>query len=327
MAPARRRATLALVPALLIAGLGFVGPVWGAFSGRTGNSGNQVTAAADWVAPTASASVIRKSEGGIPGYIHQGGTYRVYANVTDTGNPASGIATVSGDVGAISTGQTSAPLSSGSFTIAGQTHNYGSSALTADASLAAGTYTFSLTSTDLAGNSGTQTGFSVVVDNTAPTGTDITSANKAGGTLGRAEAGDTITFTYSEPIDPGSITSDWTGAAALSAVVRLSHGGGVNDSVKIYNSTNSVQLPLGSVNLGRTDYAPTNLTFGATGTASTIVVSGNSFVVTLGTASATAHTAANTGTVRWTTAPPAGATDRAGNTLTASVVSVTRRFF
>ncbi len=50
-------------------------------------------------------------------------------------------------------------------------------------------------------------------------------------------------------------------------------------------------------------------------------MSGNSLVVTLGTQSAAAQTAAGTATMQWTTSPPTGATDRAGNALTASTVS------
>ena len=60
----------------------------------------------------------------------------------------------------------------------------------------------------------------MVVDNTAPTASTVQTANKAGGIAGRPEIGDTITFTFSEPIDPKSVLSGWTGAAT-SAVVRI----------------------------------------------------------------------------------------------------------
>lgn len=323
------RACVLFVLALVLAGLGSLGTIWGKFSSATSDTGNKVTGAADWVAPTASASVIQKTQGGTPGYIHQGGTYRVYANDSDTGNPASGISSVTGNVGTITSGQTAAALSSGSFTVFGQSYNYETASLTAGSSLAAGTYNYTLTSTDNAGNSGTQSGYSVVVDNTAPTGTSATGANHSGGTVGRAEAGDTITFTYSEPIDPNSIVSGWTGSGTTNCVVRLNDGAASNDTVTIYAPGNTTQLPLGSVNLGRVDYNSSlaTVTFGASGTASTIAVSGDSFVITLGTQSGTSHAASSTGTVQWTTSPPTGATDRAGNALTPSTVSATTRWF
>jgi hypothetical protein len=317
------RAGVLLLLAVLLTVLGSLGTIWGKFSSATSNTGNKVTGAADWVAPTASASVIQKTQGGTPGYIHQGGTYRVYANDSDTGNPASGIASVTGNVSSVTSGQTAAPMSSGSFAVFGQSYNYDTASLTAASSLAAGTYSYTVTSTDSAGNSRNQS-YSVVVDNTAPTGTSATSAN-GGSTQFRAEPGDTITLTYSDVIDPNSIVSGWTGSSPTNCVVRLNDGLSSNDTVSFYAPGNSTQLPLGSINLGRVDYNQSlaTVTYGASGTASTIAVSGNSFVITLGTQSGTSHTAGGTGTVQWTTSSPTGATDRAGNALSASTVSTT----
>jgi hypothetical protein len=66
-------------------------------------------------------------------------------------------------------------------------------------------------------------------------------------------------------------------------VVRVNDGGLSNDTATIFNSANTAQLPLGSVNLGRTDYTLANITFGATGTASTMTMSGNAITIKLGT--------------------------------------------
>ncbi len=52
---------------------------------------------------------------------------------------------------------------------------------------------------------------SVTLDNTVPTASDIQTANN-GSIVGRAETGDTITYTFSEAMDPSSILSGWTGA-------------------------------------------------------------------------------------------------------------------
>jgi large repetitive protein len=284
--------------------------VWGNFTSTAPNAGNSITAAADFRAPTASASAVGKTAGGIVGQIKKGGTYYVYANATDTGNPASGVSTVTANVSSITSGSTAVALSAGSFSAGGVSYGYRSAALTAGSTLAAGSYSYALTLTDVAGNSKTQTGFTVTVDNTAPTGTDVQIVN-TGATAGLAEAGDKITFTYSKAIDPNSILAGWN-SGSTNVVVRLNNGSGSsNDTVTVFNSTNATQLPLGSINLGRTDYTGANITYGATGTVSAMVMSGTTITTTLGTQSAAATTAPATGTMTWT--PSASATDAAGN--------------
>lgn len=292
--------------------------VWGNFTATTPNAGNSITAAADFRAPTASASVVGKTAGGITGQIKKGGTYYVYANASDTGNPASGVSAVTANVNSITSGSTAVALSAGSFSANGVSYGYRSAALTAGTSLAAGTYSYWLTLTDAAGNSATQSGFSVTVDNTTPTGTDVQTTN-GGATAGLAEAGDKITFSFSEAIDPNSILSGWSSGTA-NVVVHLNNGtGSNNDNVTVYNSANSTQLSLGTVNLGRADYTSANITYGASGTASSMVMSGNTITITLGTQSAAATTAGATGTMSWT--PSASATDAAGNAVSTTAVT------
>jgi hypothetical protein len=318
-APRRRQRRLAVALLAVLLGLAATaGVVWALYTDDAASNGNELVAAADWVAPTASASVIGKSQGGAPGYVKQGGTYMVYANVGDSGAPASGISTVSANASTITAAQSAAALGSGSFTIGGVSYGHRSGTLTANGTLAAGTYSYSLTSKDLAGNSRTQGGYTVIVDNTAPTAADIQAANKSGGTAGRAEIGDSVTYTFSEPIDPHSILANWNGQAT-SVVVRLTNATG--DPLTVFNATNTTQLPLGSINLGRNDYVTSSVTFGAGGTASTMVQSGNSITITLGTASAATTTAASNGTMSWT--PSASAYDRAGNAETTTARSET----
>jgi len=292
--------------------------VWGNFTSKAPNAGNSITAATDFRAPSASAATIGKTAGGIAGQIKKGATYYVYANASDTGNPASGVATITANVSSLTTGSTAVALSAGSFNANGVSYGYRSAALTASTSLAAGTYSYSLTLTDVAGNSKTQSGFTVTVDNTGPTGTDVQTPS-VGTTSGLAQAGDTVAFTFSKAIDPNSILAGWSGAST-SVVLRLNNGSGsANDTVTVYNATNATQLPLGSVNLGRTDYTSASITFGATGTASSMAMSGNTITITLGTQSAAATTAAATGTMTWT--PSASATDPAGNAASTTAVT------
>jgi hypothetical protein len=292
--------------------------VWGNFTAKTPSAGNSITAATDFRAPSASASVIGKTGGGTVGYVKKAGTYYVYANVSDTGSPASGVSTVTANVSAITSTGTAVALSAGSFTVGGVTYNRRSAAVTADSGLAAGSYGYSLTMTDVAGNSKTQSGYAVTVDNTVPTGTDVQAVN-AGVTSGLAEAGDKITFTYSKAIDPNSVLSGWN-SGSTNVVVRLNNGSGAsNDTLTVFNATNASQLPLGSINLGRVDYTAASITFGATGTASSMVMSGTTITITLGTQSAAATTAAGTGTMSWT--PSATATDVAGNGASTAAVT------
>ncbi len=99
-----------------------------------GSGGSTASASilVDSVAPTVTAAAIAKTQGGTAGFVKQGGTYYVYANVTDGG---SGVATVTANVSTVTTGQTAAALSSGSFVVGGVTYNYRSAQLTANATL------------------------------------------------------------------------------------------------------------------------------------------------------------------------------------------------
>ena len=92
-----------------------------------------------------------------------------------------------------------------------------------------------------------------------------------------------------------------------------------NDSLKIYSANNVTPVPLGTMDLFRTDYFTGALTCGLAGspTLSTLTMSGSSLTVTLGTASGAAGlrtTAAANAKVRWTLA--VGPTDVFGNPAT-----------
>lgn len=317
----RVRAASVLVPVLLVALGLLVGAgsslTFARFSAAASNPGDSFAAAADWVAPSASSTTIAKTAGGTPGYIRQGASYYVYANVADSGNPASGVSTVKANVSTISTGQTAVTLVAGSYTIGGAGYNYRTASVAANAILAAGTYTYSITSTDVAGNSGTQSGFTVTVDNTAPSGSDVQTAN-GGPTPGKAELGDTITYTFSEPIDPNSVLVGWTGAST-NVVVRLNNSN--PDSVQVWNAANTALLPLGTINLGDSGYVGANRTFGASGTPSTMVMTGSVITVKLGTASGTTSTVSAVSNMTWP--PTATLTDRAGNPCSTATVNET----
>jgi hypothetical protein len=262
----------------------------------------------DLIAPTVTASVISKVSLYWPGYIRQAAAYYVYANVTDGGNPPSGVATVTANASTITTGQTAVALTAGTFSVGGVSYNYRSASITANAVLAAGSYSYSVTATDASANSATQSGLTVTVDNTRPSGTTVQTTNA--GVAGRPELGDSIVFTFSEVIDPETILAGWTGLST-SVVVRIANNAG-GDRFTIRDATNTTALPFGTTNLVGVNYLTTQRDFGATGTASTMVVSGNTIVITLGTASGAVGTESVANNMTWV--PTTTLTDRAGNT-------------
>ncbi len=168
---------------------------------------------------------------------------------------------------------------------------------------------------------GTTTTSSVVsartVDNSVVRAIDVQATN-GGGTAGKLDNGDKLTYTYSELINPTSLLAGWDGNATAVSL-RLRDGntlglGNTGDSIDVLKGSTSVNL--GSVILNG-DFIKSNKTaiFNATMTASTTMVAGvNRSIVTvqLGTlASGTGLKTASTGTMKWT--PSAAVTDLSGN--------------
>jgi hypothetical protein len=224
----------------------------------------------------------------------------------------------------VTSGATAVTLSAGSFSAGGVSYGYRSALQVATNPLGEGEKAFTVSATDNAGNTNLKAG-TVTVDNTAPKATDVQTTNA--GTNGLAEQNDTLVYTFSEPIEPGSILAGWNGTAT-NVVVRVNDNGLLglpagNDNLEIWNAANSAALPLGTVDLGRSDYAAGllggNYRFGATGTPSKMTLSGSTITVVLGTYNSTIivdaarGTAAAAGTMAWT--PVATPYDRAVNPL------------
>ena len=311
----RRLALLTVVAviamATLVVGLGVRGSL-AVFGDQETTSATEATAACfvnDAAAPTITASVISKTTPYLSGAIRQGTAYYVYANIT-------GAATrVSADIRPLTAGQYLAPMTAGAYSVGGVAYGWRSASFTAATPLAQGAYTYSVT----AGNAANQcrtTSFAVAMDNTGPTGTNVHPI-QGGGQSGRPAAGDTIAFTWSENIDPQSVLAGWTGAATP-VVVRITNTG-TNDTLTVWNATNTVQLPLGSVALGA-DYVTADSTWGASGTASSMFVSaGVNIAVTFGTEAGT--TARNTANITAVWTPSTATTDAAGNASSGAPVN------
>ncbi|RAX44168.1 hypothetical protein DQ354_16460 [Arthrobacter sp. AQ5-06] len=114
------------------------------------------------------------------------------------------------------------------------------------------------------------------VDNSPLRGADIQAGN-ATGIPGRLDAGDTLSFTYSQQINLVSVTPGWTGAA-LPVTVRLRDGNilGLGNG----GDTLDIQRPGSTVNLGtvntKGNFAKNRktVTFNATMTATTVTTAG-----------------------------------------------------
>jgi hypothetical protein len=120
----------------------------------------------DNTAPTLSAETVATTVTGVPGFLSQGKTYVVYANATD----ASGLYLVSANVKNLTTGATAVamPACASGCTAGAVTYGYTSPTETGNASITAGSKSYTITVTDKAGNTASASP-TVTIDNTAPT--------------------------------------------------------------------------------------------------------------------------------------------------------------
>ena len=304
-----------------------------AFAVTTKNPGNTVTAAADWKPPIISRATVLKTEGGIAGYVHSSGSFTVLANVVEdpSSNPPAGIANVLGNVGNLTGNATGVAMSASAQTVSGQSYAYASASQTVSTGLAQGSPGASITSSDRATPANTSTAFpfTVVVDNTSPSSLSVTTTN-AGGSSGAGVpgVGDTITYTWSEIIDPTSIVTGWDGTGTQNVTVQITNknGNGSSDQVNILDgTTGTTPLALGTYLLGSTGYVKSGtVTFGKPGDTirSTMTWTGTGVTVTLGqvdTGGGTPNGVSTRTTGSWT--PQSGPFDRAGNLSTTGVLT------
>ncbi|MFL5845437.1 MAG: hypothetical protein ACJ762_12135 [Solirubrobacteraceae bacterium] len=288
------------------------------FTDTTASGGNTVTAVADWTAPTVSAVALQKAEGGDVNKFHSGETFYIYAGVADTGNPASGIGTITANTTNIAT-VTSAALTSGSWTVEGTTYNYRTALLTAK-TLSSTTYTYSLSVSDTATNGPTAQSGSVVSSNVTFAPTTVLSTNV--GTAGKVNSGDKIAFTYSSAPDPDALYPGWNGTSRAVTVSLADKAiySQASDIIGIVDGSGNT-TPLGYVLCGG-DYinASTSTTIPAT-----IALSGNVFTVTLGTPASSTNLRTDTGNRVASWYSYSTVFDTYGNASTAATIATTSR--
>ncbi len=310
----RWRGVIALCLAALAACALAVGFSAASFTDSTQNP-QTVGAVADFLPPSASVSVVGKAEGGAAGYVRAGGNYRVYANVTDSGNPASKTSSVKANVSALTAGQTAVALTAGSYSFDGVTYNYRSAQLKAGGAIGAGTKSYALTLLDGAGNSGVES-FSVTV-NGPFAGSSFATANAPGNDSGEPEEGDTVSFTYNDAPEPTSLKSSWDGDA-VSVKVSIADSSG--------NETLSVSgVSLGSVSL-KGDYVASGKTVSFS--SSSMTLGDSTVTIVLGDPSSSSSVDDDNGNRAPVWAPSSAADDLAGNACsTAPVTGANARQF
>ncbi len=184
---------------------------------RNGNGSSATTSATatkDTLAPSPPTAVALQNGQGAGGAYVNAATKASVA--VDVGLGASSVATDTVSVTIASGAQTSAAATAPASSGAGTATVTGIVAT----ALADGTVTASATVRDAAGNASATTTASFSKDTVAPTLSGIASANKVGGTLKKAEAGDTVTLTFSEAILAASVP------ASSNATITTANGNG-----------------------------------------------------------------------------------------------------
>jgi hypothetical protein len=129
-------------------------------------------------------------------------------------------------------------------------------------------------------------------------------ATDAAGTIGLAQTGDVVTFTYAGTVDADLILSGWDGSAT-GVTVRIS-GNGPNDVLTVHDASDSVLTALGTVDLNGNHANGTSLDF----TGSQMTLSGSTVTIVLGTLVGNAHRDTTAKAMTWTT--PEGTATEAG---------------
>jgi hypothetical protein len=190
---------------------------------------------------------------------------------------------------------------------------------TATAATPDGAYELRAIASDKAGNTTLAANAPVgpiTIDNSAPTAKTVATTNVGGGTAGRPEAGDSVTFGYSETMRPTSLLEGWNGAASPVAV-KFTAKSAKDTTLAVFNAAGTAQLAIANpLDLGAA-YVPSG---GAT-FAGTMSETGPSVTVVLESLSSggVLATPGMGGKLTWT--PNSKATDLAGNKVSTAKVT------
>jgi hypothetical protein len=184
-----------------------------------------------------------------------------------------------------------------------------------------GQYDVQAVAADAAGNTTTasNTPFAgLTIENTKPAAQSIATSNVSGGTRGKIDQGDTVTFTYTQAMDPGSIMAGWTGASTP-VQIHVAYNKNRANQLTIWTAGGSAQLGLANpLGLGG-NYVGS----GGAILNGTITQNGASVTVTIGAllSGSLSANAVTKGTLTWI--PSSSATNLAGVKCTTTGVSAT----
>jgi hypothetical protein len=223
----RRRAAalLAGVTCAAVAGAGLALASW---TMPASSGTGAASAAPDFRVPVVTtAVVVPAGVTGAGGYLSPGVQFSVYANVADTGNPPSGVASVTANLSTLSAGSTAVPLTpcSSNCTVGAVTYGYVSSAVTADNSLTAGAKTFTVDAVDNAGNDSGPLSKPATVQTAVPSVTASTVASTATSAPGWVAQGGSYAV-YANITDASgvsSLTADLSSITGGDTAVSLTH--------------------------------------------------------------------------------------------------------
>jgi hypothetical protein len=232
--------------------------IWG--QDNVGNLGVPVsyTATVDSTSPSVTGAAVAMASPATVGWVHRSGSYTVYANATDAGSPASGIATVTADVSSLTPGTTSLalPACTSSCTVGGVRYSYKSAAVTAGSAIADGAVSVGVTASDKAGNTAGGSA-AATVDSAAPAVTGAVIVNTTPSDPGYLKPGNNYVV-YANATDAGSpasgigtVTADVSAltaggtAVTLSACTSSCTYGGVTYGYKSGSKTAGTSVPAG----------------------------------------------------------------------------------
>jgi hypothetical protein len=213
------------------------------------------SAIVDSTAPSVTAAVVAMASPATVGWVHRSGTYTVYANATDAGSPASGIATVTANVSSLTPGTASLalPACTSACSVGGVTYGFKSAATVAGSAIADGSTSVSLSAADRAGNTAGGSA-SATVDSTPPTVTGAVVVNTSPSDAGYLKPGNNFVV-YANAADTaglGTVTADVSAltsggtAVAMSACTTSCTYGGVTYGYKTASKTAGAAIAPGS---------------------------------------------------------------------------------
>jgi hypothetical protein len=288
--------------------------------GLTTTNSAAFTVTPDTTAPSSAGTVT------VPARVHATAVSVTFSGATDAG---SGISTTAGELLRAEANYAVGTDTCGSFGSFAKVGSAGPTSPATDATVANNKcYQYEYKASDNVGNTTTSGASGTVkVDTTAPKATTITAVN--GGTTARkTDPGDVITYTFSENIDPASITSAWSVGSTPDQTVTMTfkdNGEGNGTNKPDFFEVTTAGVHLGTVVTGTGsaggNWVPSKggaYSFSSTMHFSTFEVKAGENVSrititlnSLNTGGTTVGTESASETFKWT--PDAAITDLAGN--------------